>query len=144
MNVYRGYVSEVAVRTLRRTVQTQIARLGILATPEATGVETSMMLAETEPVGAFVGVYISEPLLTGGMLVSVFGYMIYLQPLMALLAFIVFSPQLVFVPLDAAGDQPQGRCPHCDAARGRRSVVAPPASARPVDPRPSGSTTFSA
>lgn len=99
MNVYRGYVSEIAVRTLRRTVQTQIGRLGHLATPQATGVETSMMLAETEPVGAFVGVYVSEPLLTGGMLVSVFGYMIYLQPLMALLAFIVFSPQFVFVPL---------------------------------------------
>ena len=35
----------------------------------------------------------------GGVLVSVFGYMIYLQPLMALLAFLVFSPQMVFVPL---------------------------------------------
>jgi ABC-type multidrug transport system fused ATPase/permease subunit len=99
MNDYRGYVAEIAVRTLRRTVQTQIARLGTTVTPQATGVETSMMLAETEPVGAFVGVYVSEPLLTGGMLVSVFAYMIYLQPLMALVAFVVFSPQLVFVPL---------------------------------------------
>jgi ABC-type multidrug transport system fused ATPase/permease subunit len=99
MNVYRGYVSEIAVRSLRRTVQNMIVRLGASSSPEATGVETSMMLAESEPIGAFVGIFLSEPLLTGGMLLSVFGYMIYLQPLMALVAFAVFSPQLVFVPL---------------------------------------------
>lgn len=99
MNVYRGYVSEIAVRSLRRTVQQVMAHPGVATSPEATGVEASMMLAESEPVGAFVGVYLSEPLLTGGMLASVFGYMIYLQPLMALIAFVMFSPQLVFVPL---------------------------------------------
>lgn len=99
MNVYRGYVSEIAVRSLRRTLHGLIGNPATAASPEATGVETSMMLAESEPVGAFVGVFLSEPLLTGGMLVSVFGYMIYLQPLMALVAFLVFSPQLVFVPL---------------------------------------------
>jgi ABC-type multidrug transport system fused ATPase/permease subunit len=99
MNIYRGYVSEIAVRSLRRTIHGLVAEVGSAASPEATGIESSMMLAEAEPVGAFVGVYLSEPLLTGGMLVSVFGYMIYLQPLMALVAFVIFSPQLVFVPL---------------------------------------------
>lgn len=99
MNVYRGYVAEIAVRSLRRTLHLLIGHAGATASPAATGVETSMMLAEAEPVGAFVGEFLSEPLLTGGMLVSVFGYMIYLQPLMALVAFAVFSPQLVFVPL---------------------------------------------
>jgi ABC-type multidrug transport system fused ATPase/permease subunit len=99
MNVYRGYVSEIAVRALRRTIHAMVSHAGPSASPEATGIESAMMLAETEPVGAFVGNYLSEPLLTGGMLASVFGYMIYLQPLMALVAFIMFSPQLVFVPL---------------------------------------------
>lgn len=99
MNVYRGYVSEIAVRALRRTIDRMVSHAGPSASPEATGIESSMMLAESEPVGAFVGNYLSEPLLTGGMLASVFGYMIYLQPPMALVAFIMFSPQLVFVPL---------------------------------------------
>ena len=58
-----------------------------------------MVLAEAEPVGGFVGISVSEPLLQGGILFAVFGYMIYLQPLMAIFNLAVFSPQLVFVPL---------------------------------------------
>ena len=58
-----------------------------------------MMLAEAEPVGAFVGAYLSEPLLQGGVLLSIFGYMAYLEPTMALVALMVFAPQLVFVPI---------------------------------------------
>jgi ABC-type multidrug transport system fused ATPase/permease subunit len=46
-----------------------------------------------------VGISISEPLLQGGLLLSVFGYMVYLNSLMAVVAFAVFTPQLVFVPL---------------------------------------------
>ena len=99
MNIYRSYVAELAVRSLRRTMHLLMGHPGTTASSTAAGIETSMMLAESEPVGAFVGEFLSEPLLTGGMLVSVFGYMIYLQPLMALVAFLVFSPQLVFVPL---------------------------------------------
>jgi len=34
-----------------------------------------------------------------GILLSVFGYMFYIQPLMALVSLAVFSPQFVFVPL---------------------------------------------
>ena len=58
-----------------------------------------MILSEALPVGGFVGVSVSEPLLQGGILVSVFGYLIHLHPTMALLSIIVFSPQLIFVPL---------------------------------------------
>jgi len=66
---------------------------------ETQGVEVSLVLNEAEPIGAFVGISISEPLLQGGLLLSVFGYMVYLNPLMAVVAFAVFTPQLVFVPL---------------------------------------------
>ncbi len=100
LNVYRAWVSESTVRDLRR-------RIGAL-TPEAAmaedramaeGVEISMMLSEAEPIGGFAGISISEPLLQGGVLLSVFGYLAYLEPWMALLSVAVFSPQLVFVPL---------------------------------------------
>jgi ABC-type bacteriocin/lantibiotic exporter with double-glycine peptidase domain len=40
-----------------------------------------------------------QPLLQGGILVSVFGYLVFLDPKMALLNLAVFAPQLIFVPL---------------------------------------------
>jgi hypothetical protein len=58
-----------------------------------------MTLSEAEPIGNFVGPSVSEPFLQGGILISVFGYMVYLQPLMALVAFGVFFPQFLLVPL---------------------------------------------
>jgi len=100
MNIYRAWVSEDAVRDLRRVVSHQVDHdARALHTAEAEGVEISVVLSETEPVGGFVGLSISEPLLQGGVLVTVFGYMAYLQPQIALLCLLVFSPQLVFVPL---------------------------------------------
>lgn len=100
MNIYRARVGEKAVRSLRLTVEqlAQDAPEGG-AGADAAGIETSMTLAEADPIGSFVGVYLSEPMLQGGILVSVFGYMAYLQPAMALVALAVFTPQLVFVPI---------------------------------------------
>jgi len=99
-NIYRSWVGEKAVRSLRLTVQSLARRMPAdRAGVEDVGVETSMMLAEAEPIGAFTGAYLSEPMLQGGILLSIFGYMAYLQPFMALVALTVFAPQLVFVPI---------------------------------------------
>jgi len=118
LNIYRSRVSERAVRDIRRRVGAVNgnaregalngnAREGALsgAVPAAEervlsgGVEISMILTESEPIGGFVGMSVSEPLLQGGVLLSVFGYMVWLNPWMALLSIAVFSPQMVFVPL---------------------------------------------
>jgi ABC-type multidrug transport system fused ATPase/permease subunit len=93
LNIYRGWVSEAAVRQLRR------AALAAAAAPGVEGVELSMVLSEVEPIGGFVGAAVSEPLLQGGILAAVFGYLLYLEPWLAALSFLVFAPQLVFVPL---------------------------------------------
>ncbi len=58
-----------------------------------------MIVAEVEPIGGFVGGSISEPLLQGGVLLSTVAYMIHVEPWMALTALLLFTPQLVFVPL---------------------------------------------
>ncbi len=58
-----------------------------------------MVIAEVEPVGGFVGISMSEPLLQGGLLLAIFSYMAFIQPWLALVALGLFSPQLVFVPL---------------------------------------------
>jgi ABC-type multidrug transport system fused ATPase/permease subunit len=100
LNVYRGWVGERAVRDLRRRIH------GVIETPaasspavEAQGIAVSMIVAEVEPIGGFVGSSVSEPLLQGGTLVSVFAYLIHLDPWMALGAFALFIPQFFFVPL---------------------------------------------
>jgi ABC-type multidrug transport system fused ATPase/permease subunit len=100
LNVYRGWVSERAVRRLRQ-------RIFALATPataghdhsaEQAGIEIAMVLSEAEPIGQFVGISLSEPLLQAGVLLSVIGYMTWLEPWMAVLSIAFLLPQLVFVP----------------------------------------------
>jgi ABC-type bacteriocin/lantibiotic exporter with double-glycine peptidase domain len=96
LNVYRGWVAESSVRRLRVVVGSHHA---LEHSAAVTGVEVSMILDEVEPIGGFAGVAVSEPLLQGGILVSVVGYMLYLDPRLALLGLAFFLPQLVFVPL---------------------------------------------
>jgi ABC-type bacteriocin/lantibiotic exporter with double-glycine peptidase domain len=100
LNVYRGWIGEKAVRTLRLAASALVdampgQRLGAVVQ----GVEISLILAEPEPIGAFVGVAVSEFVLQVGILLSVFGYMFYMQPVLALVCLLIFSPQFVFVPL---------------------------------------------
>lgn len=100
LNVYRSWVSERAVRRLRVRIG-ELTGNAVAAEDRAVaeGDRISMILSESEPIGGFVGMSISEPLLQGGILLSVFGYLAYLEPWMALLSVAVFAPQLVFVPL---------------------------------------------
>nr|WP_210318946.1 ABC transporter ATP-binding protein [Rhizobium paranaense] len=99
LNIYRGWIGEVAVRWLRRSVLVaSIHTDDLLPESIAEGVQLSIVLAEAEPVGGFVGTSISEPLLQAGILVAVCGYLIFLQPLMALAIVIVYFPQIGFVP----------------------------------------------
>jgi ABC-type bacteriocin/lantibiotic exporter with double-glycine peptidase domain len=58
-----------------------------------------MIIAEVEPIGGFVGGSVSEPLLQGGILLSVLAYMIHVDLWMAGTALTLFVPQLIFVPL---------------------------------------------
>jgi ABC-type bacteriocin/lantibiotic exporter with double-glycine peptidase domain len=100
MNIYRGWVSENGVRWLRTSIAS-LSRVASKDQPDtkATGTEIAMTLSEAEPIGNFVGSSVSEPFLQGGILISVFVYMVYLQPLMALVALGVFFPQFLLVPL---------------------------------------------
>ena len=100
VNVYRGWVGENAIRDLRRHILAylRVARLAAPG-PEARGVGAAMLVGEVEPIGGFVGSSFSEPLLQGGILLSVLAYIVHLDRWMAAAAFALFLPQLVFVPL---------------------------------------------
>jgi len=92
LNVYRGWVSEDAVRTLRKTLR------NVEESEGAAGTHTAMAVAEAEPIGGFVGMAISEPLLQAGILLSVIGYMAWLEPWTLLLSAGFLLPQALFVP----------------------------------------------
>jgi len=99
LNIYRGWVGELAKRDLRRRVHSVIETPLAANGAETGGIAASMMVAEVEPIGGFVGESLSEPLLQGGILASVLAYMVHLDPWMALAALGIFVPQFVFVPL---------------------------------------------
>ena len=100
LNVYRSWVGENAIRDLRRCVFAYLRIAWVAAPgPEARGVGATMIVAEVEPIGGFVGSSVSEPLLKAGILLSVLAYIVHLDRWMAAAALAIFVPQLVFVPL---------------------------------------------
>lgn len=97
-NVYRGWISEGAVRALRRRVYDHAIKCENCSDPQQGGVGMSIILAEAEPVGGFVGMSVSEPLMQIGTLLTVFGYMVVLQHWMAFFSIALFSVQIFFIP----------------------------------------------
>src|ERR1700731_67769 len=66
LNIYRGWVGERAKRDLRRRGYTFVETPdGASPAVEAQGIAVSMIVAEVEPIGGFVGESVSEPLLPG-------------------------------------------------------------------------------
>jgi ABC-type multidrug transport system fused ATPase/permease subunit len=99
LKIYSSWLGEAAVRWLRLQVfeaSNVAAKSDHASTTE--GVQLSIVLAEAEPVGGFVGTSISEPLLQIGILTAVCGYLVYLQPLMTIIVITIFLPQSAFVP----------------------------------------------
>lgn len=122
LNIYSSWVSENAVRHLRHRIAklsastvpsvSLVERPGVAEPPNhdaaacdicvrarIEGIETSLLLSEVEPVGGFIGISVMQPLLQGGILVSVFGYLMFIDAQMAFLNLLIFAPQFLFVPL---------------------------------------------
>jgi ABC-type bacteriocin/lantibiotic exporter with double-glycine peptidase domain len=92
LRVYRALVSERATLHLRRAVHGR-------ETQDEHGETVSIVASEVERVGGFVGESFSEPILQGGILVAVLGYMLVVEPTIALVSLCFFLPQIVLVPM---------------------------------------------
>jgi len=101
LNLYQASVAEHANRKLRLAAgRTMLrARQEAARDPAHRGVGISIIVSEVEAVGGFVGNATSDLVLHGGVLISVFGYLLVLQPWMGLVGLLLFGPQLLFVPL---------------------------------------------
>ena len=105
MRIGRELISARMVRTLRGSVYYCV----YTARPEKAksreeeelddGAVVSMLSSEVEKLGGFAGSAISGPLLQVGTLVSVLGYMFWVEPLIAGIAVALYAPQFVIVPL---------------------------------------------
>ncbi len=117
LNIYRGWVGEQAKRDLRHRVHT-VVEAPAAASPaaEAQGIAISMIVAEVEPIGGFVGESVSEPLLQIGIMVSVLAYLIHIDPWMALGCIRALYPPARLCPAAAVGGQPTHRSSHPGAA----------------------------
>lgn len=103
LNVKRGRVVEEMVRRLRMGIYAaSLAPRPAVADPDEPppekGALVSMVAAEAEDLGGFVGDSVSIPLLQGGTVVVVLGYLFWVQPLIASFAVVVLLPQAIVVP----------------------------------------------
>jgi ABC-type multidrug transport system fused ATPase/permease subunit len=96
-----------AVETIARDLRQRIVRR-VTGTDDGersgepklnSGEIVSMLAAETEDISGFGGECFGLPLLSAGTIVYVIGYLIWIQPVIAILAFIVYFPQAIIVPL---------------------------------------------
>jgi ABC-type multidrug transport system fused ATPase/permease subunit len=98
LNVYRGYMVEHVARDLRHRIfdgtQTKEGAHRVKQ-----GAIVSMVAAEVEDLAGFVGDSVSFPLLQAGTALSAMGYLIWVEPRIALFAILLYLPQLFVVPL---------------------------------------------
>lgn len=93
-NFVRGKTTERLVRLMRDAIIAESQNNNI-----AEGAAVSMVTSEVEPVGGFGGDAFAQPVTEVGVLLTIFGYMLYTEFWLALVAIIVFVPQAVMTPL---------------------------------------------
>lgn len=93
-----GYISETMLRDLRGELYNRILRFPLLHLKStSTGQMVAMILGEVEDLGGYFGVALSTPAFHGAMLIGTFGYMVYANPWMALVAMVLFPVQMFFI-----------------------------------------------
>ncbi len=99
LRIYQGWLSESAIRYSRD----HLARIHECRTAEdgggAEGQAVSVIGTEIDKLGGFVGEGLSQPFVNVGMLVAIVGYMVAVEPLVALFSLLFLVPQVIVVPL---------------------------------------------
>jgi len=98
-NVLRGRMSEHLNRIMRGRI-ISLAKVGEQEEGSVNDGDTvSMLTGEVEPVGGFGGDAYAQIVTEGGVLLTIFAYMIYTEFWLALVAIAAFVPQAIATPL---------------------------------------------
>src|SRR6476661_10359428 len=99
INVYSGVVGERTLRRMRHDLYWQVMRFPLPQFKSMSAGEIiPMIVAETEPIGGFIGESISLPVFQGGLLIT---YMVFIfnQDLwLGLAAIALYPPQVYLIP----------------------------------------------
>lgn len=99
LNVYRGQTAERMLRRLRYTLFNRILRFPRRTFKKVSqGELISMITAEVEPLGGFVGECFSLPVMQGGIMLMSLGYMLYANWVLALAAVSLYPLQFYIIP----------------------------------------------
>jgi ABC-type multidrug transport system fused ATPase/permease subunit len=103
LSMYQGAAVETVARDLRLRILKKMRVPGHNRKQEASnsdsGTVVSLLGAETEDMSGFAGDALSLPLLQTGTIVYVVGYLLWVEPVITILALIVYFPQAVIVPV---------------------------------------------
>jgi ABC-type bacteriocin/lantibiotic exporter with double-glycine peptidase domain len=103
LNMIKGMVAEGIARDIRlRIVGDALERSqneGAAAATLGAGTVVSMLAAETEDVSGFGGEAFGLPLLTGATILYVAGYLLWVEPMIAMIAVALYLPQALIVPV---------------------------------------------
>jgi len=92
-------LGEDVIRTLRKHILKKTRDLSEADRKANFGVKATMVSAEAEQVGKFMGSAVSEPIVQAGTLIVVVGYISVNQPMLGAIAFSIILPQVVIVLL---------------------------------------------
>jgi ABC-type multidrug transport system fused ATPase/permease subunit len=106
MNVTKGRVLEEISRDLRLKILHKLhdgspgpAAAAATASGEVDeGTTVSMLAAESEDIGGFASESLAVPFLQGATMARVTGYLMWVDPRIAVLALLIYAPQMVLVP----------------------------------------------
>lgn len=93
-NILRGRISEHLNSVMRSRI---VDHVGGGETDD--GETVSMLTTEVEPIGGFGGDAYAQVVTEGGVLLTIFAYMIYTEPWLAMVAILAFIPQAIATPM---------------------------------------------
>ncbi|MGF1475481.1 MAG: ABC transporter ATP-binding protein [Geminicoccaceae bacterium] len=96
MRMYQSWLSESAVLYGRRHLASLVCKE---CDDSDDGGAASIVTSEADDVGSFVGIGLSDPAVHLGTLVAITGYMLWVEPVIALVSFGFLIPQVITAPL---------------------------------------------
>lgn len=100
LRLYQGWLSESAIRYCREHLaRMHKSRIGPAEEVEGKGRAVSVIATEIDKLGGFVGEGLSQSVVNVGMLGAIVGYMLFVEPKVAVLSFLFLLPQATVVPV---------------------------------------------